>query len=294
MGNENVKVGRKAKKDLYNASFAVRMRSLFEENNIKQANLAKKIGTTRQTVGNWLLGNSQPDFDTLIKIADYFETTTDYLLGRTENRTTDIEIQAISEYTGLNENSVNYLHFLKQCLDETQAEYKKLCSEKDMDLFEEYLIERDIDIDDNTLELINSLLTVEGSMLIEGIGEYIFELKATVGQYKEAIQDIDSMDMFGDGYRLDVSFKHCDVTRYELQKIFEQFIKTYAKDLINELDNAKAEFCKLDNAKAELCNKSHNIENVYWHLVRWRRGKLYKAVFHDNNNSLAGEDNGDN
>lgn len=288
MGNENVKVGRKAKKDLYNASFAVRMRSLFEENNIKQANLAKKIGTTRQTVGNWLLGNSQPDFDTLIKIADYFETTTDYLLGRTENRTTDIEIQAISEYTGLNENSVNCLHSLKQCLDETQAEYKKLCSEKDMDQFEEYLMVSDIDIDDNTLELINSLLTVEGSMLIEGIGEYIHELKVTVGQYKEAIQDIDSMDMIDDiidvEYRLGVSFKYCDVTRYELQKTFEQFIKTYAKDLINELDNAQAEFF----------NKSQNIENVYPRLVRWRRGKLYKAVFHDNNNSLAGEDNGDN
>ena len=32
MDNENTKVGRKAKNDLYNAAFAVRLRKLFEEN----------------------------------------------------------------------------------------------------------------------------------------------------------------------------------------------------------------------------------------------------------------------
>lgn len=110
MDNENTKVGRKSKNDLYNAAFAVRLRELFEKNNITQANFAEKLGITRQTVGNWLLGKSQPDFETLVKIADHFETTTDYLLGRTENKTTDIKIQSISEYTGLSDQAIKVLH----------------------------------------------------------------------------------------------------------------------------------------------------------------------------------------
>lgn len=109
MDNENTKVGRKAKNDLYNAAFAVRLRKLFEENNVTQSNIAEKLGTTRQTIGNWLLGKSQPDFETLVKLADHFETTTDYLLGRTDAKTVDTDIRAVCDYIGLSETAVDSL-----------------------------------------------------------------------------------------------------------------------------------------------------------------------------------------
>lgn len=113
MDNENTKVGRKAKNDLYNAAFSVRMRNLFEENNITQATVAEKLGTTRQTIGNWLLGKSQPDFETLIKIADYFNTTTDYLLGRTKTKTINEDVRTVCDYLGLEEESLKYLRVSK-------------------------------------------------------------------------------------------------------------------------------------------------------------------------------------
>ena len=108
MENENKTTRRKTKdtNEMYNSPFATRLRSLIEENNLTQAAVAQEMNTTRQTIGNWMLGKSQPDFDTLIKLADYFNTTTDFLLGHSPNRTTDIDIQAISDYTGLSDLSI--------------------------------------------------------------------------------------------------------------------------------------------------------------------------------------------
>lgn len=109
-GDESTKVGRKAKNDLYNAAFAVRLRELFEENNITQAAVAEKLGTTRQTISNWVSGKSQPDFDTLVKLADHFETTTDYLLGRTESKSVSPDLRLAVDYTNLSQRAVHFLH----------------------------------------------------------------------------------------------------------------------------------------------------------------------------------------
>ena len=74
MENEDKMTGRKTKdmNDMYNSPFATRLRSLIEDNNLTQAAVAQEMNTTRQTIGNWMLGKSQPDFDTLDKLAYYF------------------------------------------------------------------------------------------------------------------------------------------------------------------------------------------------------------------------------
>ena len=71
MENEDKMTGRKTKdtNDMYNSPFATRLRSLIEDNNLTQAAVAQEMNTTRQTIGNWMLGKSQPDFDTLDKLA---------------------------------------------------------------------------------------------------------------------------------------------------------------------------------------------------------------------------------
>ena len=51
---------------------------------ISQQKLASDIGVSRSTVAMWESGGSQPDNSSLRMLADYFNTTTDYILGRTE------------------------------------------------------------------------------------------------------------------------------------------------------------------------------------------------------------------
>lgn len=51
---------------------------------LNQPELAKRLRVAKQTVSNWENGNRNPDADMLPKIADTLNTTTDYLLGRTD------------------------------------------------------------------------------------------------------------------------------------------------------------------------------------------------------------------
>ncbi len=55
-----------------------------------QSEIAKNLGITQRTYSNYESGNRQPDQITLIKIADYFDVTIDYLLGRTDSIDTTI------------------------------------------------------------------------------------------------------------------------------------------------------------------------------------------------------------
>ncbi|TPG68928.1 XRE family transcriptional regulator [Brevibacillus laterosporus] len=54
---------------------------------ITQADLAKKLGIARTTYAGYENGSRKPDPDTLQKLADVFEVSVDYLLGRTDNPT---------------------------------------------------------------------------------------------------------------------------------------------------------------------------------------------------------------
>lgn len=47
---------------------------------IKQEEVAKNIGVGRTTYAMYEQDKRQPDYETLIKLADYYEVTTDYLL----------------------------------------------------------------------------------------------------------------------------------------------------------------------------------------------------------------------
>ena len=51
---------------------------------LTQADMAQKLGIAKSTISMYENGNREPDFETLEKIADFFNVDTDYLLGRTE------------------------------------------------------------------------------------------------------------------------------------------------------------------------------------------------------------------
>lgn len=57
------------------------LRSLIEERNITQKQLANDLHIAVSTLGGYVQGTSEPDFETLLIFAKYFSTSTDYLLG---------------------------------------------------------------------------------------------------------------------------------------------------------------------------------------------------------------------
>lgn len=74
------------------------IREIREMNKMKQADLATKLQISQGTLSNWERGIHDPDTESLHKLADIFDVSTDYLLGRThEPKPTagDIDISEI-------------------------------------------------------------------------------------------------------------------------------------------------------------------------------------------------------
>ena len=57
------------------------LKALRNEKNISQINLARHMNVSRSTVSMWENGASEPDNETLVKLANFFGVTIDYLLG---------------------------------------------------------------------------------------------------------------------------------------------------------------------------------------------------------------------
>lgn len=62
---------------------------------MNQIEFGKLVGVTKQCVSNWENDNVLPSVEMLVKIADIFGVSTDYLLGRTS--IAQIDVSALSE-----------------------------------------------------------------------------------------------------------------------------------------------------------------------------------------------------
>lgn len=67
--------------------FLSRFRGLLDETNKTQKEICDILGIRTQKLSNWKTGYSEPNFDDILMLADFFEVSTDYLLGLSENDT---------------------------------------------------------------------------------------------------------------------------------------------------------------------------------------------------------------
>lgn len=63
----------------------MRLRELRKKNNISQLKLSMDLNLNQNTLSRYETGTREADYNTLIALADYFDVSIDYLLGRTEN-----------------------------------------------------------------------------------------------------------------------------------------------------------------------------------------------------------------
>ncbi len=67
--------------------FSYRLTVLLDENNMKQTELANKIGTSNVTICRYLNGERTPRLDVVSRIANVFQVSLDYLLGLADDKT---------------------------------------------------------------------------------------------------------------------------------------------------------------------------------------------------------------
>lgn len=79
--------------------FSKRLKFLRRSSNVTQQELSNYLNVGKTTISNYETGYSTPDADTLYMIADFFDTSIDYLLGRTDEKNPDEKPGLPTEFT---------------------------------------------------------------------------------------------------------------------------------------------------------------------------------------------------
>ena len=78
-----------------------KLKTLRIEKKLTQKQIADRIGLAISAVSSYESGTRYPSYDVLIKLAQIFHVSTDYLLGMTDKRNIDV--------TGLNDNEIELI-----------------------------------------------------------------------------------------------------------------------------------------------------------------------------------------
>ena len=91
----------------------MRLKELREERGFTQSEVAKAIGGTQSNLAKWEKETVQPSAEFIIKLSNFFNVSTDYLLGRTDDLGTPVpgsaphysaeEQKLIEDYRGLSQ-----------------------------------------------------------------------------------------------------------------------------------------------------------------------------------------------
>ena len=103
------------------------LKSLREEKRITQDDIASMLNIKRQTYSAYERNKSLPDINILSKLADYFNVSTDYLLGRTQTKNYDEYVNLlISTYNtqGLQNDEQQLLNTYRKLSSDLKAEIR--------------------------------------------------------------------------------------------------------------------------------------------------------------------------
>lgn len=107
-----------------------RIKDLRKEMNYSQQELGDAIGVTKVSICGYENGTRTPSLDTFVMLAELFETSTDYLLGRTDEKNNEKVALSKEDYQIVkelkNSNSSLYTKLLKDPKRYVSLIFKKL------------------------------------------------------------------------------------------------------------------------------------------------------------------------
>ncbi len=103
----------------------LKIKELREEKKWQQKDVAEKLNKTTACISSWETGKTEPSIDDLVRLADIFEVSLDYLLGRTDdigvvsvyNNLSPLQEKTITLFSSLsNEDKYRVLGFIQALL----------------------------------------------------------------------------------------------------------------------------------------------------------------------------------
>lgn len=105
--------------------FVSRFRELYSNSSLTQKDLAYKLNMTQSALSKQLNGKNKVSADVLVQISEYFGTSTDYLLGKTNQRyritmeeSDDFHLppEVAKSYASLGNDGKEYINTMIVCL----------------------------------------------------------------------------------------------------------------------------------------------------------------------------------
>lgn len=93
-------------------AFAERLSDLVQakkDTGLSHDEICRQIGASSGGLSEWMSDNKTANIDNLAKISKYFGVSTDYLLGLSNLKTPDVDIQKACELTGLSDDAIQLL-----------------------------------------------------------------------------------------------------------------------------------------------------------------------------------------
>ena len=90
--------------------FANHLATCLEENQCSYEKLARETCSVKSSIGNYKACKSEAKIVALVRIAQYFNVSTDYMLGLTEVKATEPTLKSACEYVQLPDEAVKHLH----------------------------------------------------------------------------------------------------------------------------------------------------------------------------------------
>ena len=93
----------------------LRVKELRLEKQLEQQDLAKIIQIGKGSISNWETGRTEPSIEYLLKLADFFEVSIDYLLGRSD------DLGIVNVQTNLNTEQNELVNYYNQMSEKDKA-----------------------------------------------------------------------------------------------------------------------------------------------------------------------------
>lgn len=199
---------------------------------------ADQMGIPYPTFNKYKGDSAECPISTVVKMAKYYNVSTDYLLGLTDNTTIDPEVKTICEYTGLNEESVNKLHE-----DFKPTRYIELT--KDCKLFD-----RDNN-PDNIFKILNLFIS---RGYVQEIAAILFDLEKSSDKLMKLVGISETAEPVNYAGNMEEIIKYmsevedadnaCDIKRYKLVRIIENI-----SNLFDQREQVKKQWRQREQVK---------------------------------------------
>lgn len=168
-----------------------RISELRKKQGLKQVELARKLNVSRQIISYYETGARLPNTEDIAALAEILNTTTDYLIGLTSTASTDIDLKAVCDYTGLSEKTILTLH--ERSVKESsvsERQYMKLLDkivDSETVLATAYIYQKKaaeyIDYENNRTNIIKEIS-------VNSFGEYLIGLDTLVKKDNDMIKEL--------------------------------------------------------------------------------------------------------